>query len=103
MWGHNIVVDGWAGAYLGASHSKSWLFLSTLFTKYGVVILEPLLFFFHQKLFIFHFFSKFFKILKILKNKTEILKHKTTQDFADFRDFCGNFKAKTKTEDEGIF
>ena len=29
-------------------------------------------------------------------------KNKTSQDFADFWDFCGNFNAKTKTEDEEI-
>ena len=28
---------------------------------------------------------------------------KTAQDFAEFWEICGNFKAKTKMEDEGIF
>ena len=28
--------------------------------------------------------------------------NKTTQDFAEFWEISGNFKAKTKTEDEGI-
>ena len=28
--------------------------------------------------------------------------NKTTQDFAEFWEIWGNFKAKTKTEDEGI-
>ena len=27
---------------------------------------------------------------------------KTTQDFAELWEICGNFKAKTKREDEGI-
>ena len=28
--------------------------------------------------------------------------NKTTQDFAEFGEICGNLKAKTKTEDEGV-
>ena len=31
-----------------------------------------------------------------------LVNNKTTQDFADFWDLCGNFKAKIETEDEGI-
>ena len=36
------------------------------------------------------------------KQKNSPFLNKTTQDFADFWDFCGNFKAKTKMKDEGI-
>ena len=40
---------------LGASHSKSWLFLFTLFSYWEVANFETLTIFFYQKLFIFYF------------------------------------------------
>ena len=35
-------------------------------------------------------------------SKNYSFRKKTTQEFADFLDFCRSFSAKTKMEDEGI-
>ena len=50
----------------------------------------------------FWYFSLFSQIPWFFKTNNRPFNNKTTQDFVDFWDLCGNFKAKTKIEDEGI-
>ena len=51
-------------------------------------------------LLIFHFISQ--KDRDFFKTNNCSFFNKTTQDFAEFWEICGNFNNKTKTEDEGI-
>ena len=44
----------------------------------------------------------FYKHHDFLKEITGFFFNKSTQDSAEFWEISGNFKAKTKTEDEGI-
>ena len=48
------------------------------------------------------YFSLFLQISWFLKTNNCPFYNKTIQDFAEFWKICGNFKAKAKTEDEGI-
>ena len=48
------------------------------------------------------YFNSFLQKSWFSKTKNCSFCNKTTQDFAEFWEICGNFKAKTKTEDEGI-
>ena len=48
------------------------------------------------------YFNLFFKKSWFSKTNNCSFCNKTTQDFAEFWEISGNFKAKTKTEDEGI-
>ena len=50
----------------------------------------------------FQYLSLFLEISWISKTQNCPFRNKTKQDFADFSDFCGNFKVKTKIEDEEI-
>ena len=50
----------------------------------------------------FWYFSLFFHTSWFFKTNNCPFCNKTTQDFAEFGEICGNLKAKTKTEDEGI-
>ena len=53
--------------------------------------------------YMFWYFSFSLLASQFTKTSNCSFRNKATQDFAEFWEICGNFKAKTKMEDEGIF